>query len=106
VRLLGKAPVPVVLPLASPVAGLIRRLGMDFPVDQLGLLLYGRGVDTSRLAEEFGWRPKHSTREALLDFVRARSARGPVTSDRVEEWDRRIRAALGRPVRAASRETI
>jgi UDP-glucose 4-epimerase len=106
VRLLGKAPVPVVLPLVSPVAGLVRRMGVDFPVDQLGLLLYGRGVDTSRLAEEFGWRPAHSTREALLDFVRGREARGPVTSERVEQWDRRIRAALGRPVRARSRGSV
>jgi UDP-glucose 4-epimerase len=101
VRLLGKPPVPVALPLASPVARLIRRLGVDFPVDQLGLLLYGRCLDTSRLADEFGWRPKHSTRDALLDFVRGRGALGPVTPERVEEWDRRIRGALGRPVGAA-----
>jgi UDP-glucose 4-epimerase len=102
VRLLGKPPVPVVLPLASSVAGLIRRLGVDFPADQLGLLLYGRGVDTSRLNEEFGWRPLHSTREALLDFARGQEAGGPVTTERVEEWDRRIHSALGRPVRAPS----
>src|SRR5918999_4320592 len=70
VRLLGKPPLPVVLPLAAPAAGLIRRLGVDFPVDQLGLLLYGRAVDTSRLAAEYGWRPEHSTRQALLDFAR------------------------------------
>jgi UDP-glucose 4-epimerase len=100
VRLLGKPPLPVVRPLASPVAGLVRRAGVDFPVDQLALLLYGRGVDTSRLAEEFGWSPEHSTREALLDFVRGRGARGPMTPERVEEWDRRIRSALGRPVGA------
>lgn len=100
VRLLGKPRVPVVLPLASPVAGLIRRLGVDFPVDQLGLVLYGRGVDTSRLAEEFGWSPEHSTREAIVDFVRGRGTPGPVTSERVGEWDRRLRSALGRPVGA------
>ena len=100
VRLLGKPPVSVVPSLASPVAALVRRLGVDFPLDQLGLLLYGRAVDTTHLAEEFGWRPERSTREALLDFIRARRARGPVTPERVEAWDRRIRAALGRPVGA------
>jgi UDP-glucose 4-epimerase len=100
VRLLGKPPLPVVVPLASPVAALVRRAGVDFPADQLGLLLYGRGVDTSRLAEEFGWSPGHSTREALVDFVRGRAARGPITPERVQEWDRRIRSLLGRPVAA------
>jgi UDP-glucose 4-epimerase len=102
VRLLGKPPLPVVLPLAAPAAGLIRRLGVDFPVDQLGLLLYGRAVDTSRLSAEYGWRPEHSTREALLDFARGRESLGPVTAERVEEWERRIRAAVGRPVGVAS----
>jgi UDP-glucose 4-epimerase len=103
VRLMGKLPAPVVLPLAAPVAELLRRLGaVDFPADQLGLLLFGRAVDTSRLAEEFDWRLRHSSREALLDFVRGTKSRGPLTPDRVEEWDRRIRQVLGRPAHAAS----
>jgi UDP-glucose 4-epimerase len=103
VRLMGKLPVPVVLPAASPLAETLRRRGaVDFPADQVRLLLYGRAVDTSRLAEEFAWHPVYSTRDGLLDFVRGTGTRGPITTKRVEEWDRKIRRAVGRPAGAAS----
>lgn len=103
VRLMGKTPAPVLLPLASPLAGALQRLGaVDFPADQVALLVYGRGVDTSRLAEEFAWQPGHSSRDALLEFVRARSSRGPLTAERVAGWERTIREMLGRGA-AASR---
>lgn len=103
VRLMGKLPVPVLRPLASPIAQLLRRLGtVDFASDQLGLLLYGRAMDTSRLVEEFAWRPAYSTRDGLLDFMRSTGSRGPLTSTRMGEWDRRIREVLGRPADAAS----
>jgi UDP-glucose 4-epimerase len=97
VRLMGRASAPVVLPVASPLAEALQRLGaVDFPADQVALLVYGRGVDTSRLAEEFAWRPEHSSRDALLEFVRARKSRGPLTPERVAGWERRIREMLGR----------
>jgi UDP-glucose 4-epimerase len=104
VRLMGKPPAPVVLPLASPLSDLLRRLGaVDFPADQLALLVYGRGVDTSRLAEEFAWRPRHSSRDALLEFVGTGRTRGPLTPERVGEWERRIRQVLGRRTTSGAR---
>jgi UDP-glucose 4-epimerase len=107
VRLMGKPPAPVVLPLAAPLADVLRRRGaVDFPADQLGLLLYGRVVDTSRLVEEFAWRPAYSSREALLDFIHGTNSRGPLTPERVGEWDLRIRKVLGRPAGAARRGAI
>ena len=33
------------------------------------LLRYGRGVDTSRLLNEIGFRPRHSTVAAVQDWV-------------------------------------
>src|SRR5436309_10909663 len=63
VRLLGKPPLPLVLPLVSPVAGLLRRAAMvDFATDQLRFLLYGRVVDNSRMKERFGFEPAYTTR--------------------------------------------
>jgi UDP-glucose 4-epimerase len=102
-RLMGKSPFPVVLPMASPLAEVLQRLGLvDFPPDQLKLLLYGRAVDTSRLAEEFAWRPAHSSRDAVLDFVRGARTRGPLTPERVGAWERGIRGVMGRRATASS----
>ena len=106
VRLMGKPPVPVVLPLASPLAELLQRFGVvDFPADQLGLLLYGRAVDTSRLAEEFAWSPGHSSRGAVLEFVRGARARGPLTPERLGAWERGISEAIGRRTTAATQNS-
>jgi UDP-glucose 4-epimerase len=103
VRLMGKFPVLVVLPLASPLAELLQRFGVvDFPADQLGLLLYGRAVDTSRLAEEFAWSPAHPSRGAVLDFVTGARARGPLTPERLGAWERRISEGIGRRTTAAT----
>lgn len=97
VRLMGKLPAPVVLPLTAPLASLLRRLGLvDFPADQLSLLLYGRVADTARLKRELGWAPRFSTRDALLDFIGARGARGPLSAERLAEWERGAYAFLRR----------
>jgi UDP-glucose 4-epimerase len=85
VRILGKPPVPVVLPLVTPLANALRRAGrVDFATDQLRFLLYGRVVDTDRLEHVLGYRPRRTTREALEDFATARRLRGPLGRDRVE----------------------
>lgn len=97
VRLMGKLPVPVVLPLAAPLAAVLRRLGLvDFPADQLSLLLYGRMSDTARLKRELGWSPRFGTKEALLDFVRGRGVRGVVTAEELSAWEREAYAFLDR----------
>ncbi len=40
----------------------------DFSPEQLGLLTYGRGVDTTRMREMLGFTPAFTTAEAFADF--------------------------------------
>jgi UDP-glucose 4-epimerase len=97
IRLLGRASVPVILPLVAPLASLVRRLGVvDFPTDQLRFLLYGRVADITKLREQFGYRPRFSTREALLDFARGRQVRRLVSAASLEDWERDVYAFLRR----------
>jgi UDP-glucose 4-epimerase len=97
IRLLGRASIPVIVPLVAPLASAVRRLGVvDFPTDQLRLLLYGRVADTTQLLERFGYRPRYSTREALLDFARGRELRRLVSTAALEDWERDVYAFLRR----------
>src|SRR6478752_3344123 len=41
----------------------------DFSPEQLGLLTYGRGVDTTRMRSELGFEPAYTTAEAFADFA-------------------------------------
>jgi UDP-glucose 4-epimerase len=70
VRLAGRPTLPVIGPLFGATAGVAKRLGMlDFSEDFQRLLRYGRGVDTTRLVEEVGFRPRYSTAEAVQDYA-------------------------------------
>jgi UDP-glucose 4-epimerase len=40
----------------------------DFSPEQLDFLTFGRGVDTTRMREELGFEPRHSTASAFADF--------------------------------------
>jgi len=69
IRLMGKVELPIVLPAAEGFASLLRSFNVvDFPTDQLKLILYGRVVDTGRAKEAFGFAPRYSTRASLEDF--------------------------------------
>jgi len=48
----------------------------DFSPEQLGLLTYGRGVDTTRMREMLGFEPEFSTAEAFADFGRSLTPTG------------------------------
>ena len=41
----------------------------DFSPEQLGLLTYGRGVDTTRMRTELGFEPAYTTAAAFADFA-------------------------------------
>jgi UDP-glucose 4-epimerase len=72
IRRAGRISVPVVEPGMSAFAAFVKASGIgDFSLDQLDLFVHGRVVDTRRLAEEFGFRPR-STQEAFADFVEGR----------------------------------
>ncbi|MBA2726088.1 MAG: NAD-dependent epimerase/dehydratase family protein [Actinobacteria bacterium] len=69
VRMLGKLPAPLVLPAARTTAAALKRFGLvDFPADQLRLIMFGRVVSILRAEAAFGFHPKFSTKECLLDF--------------------------------------
>src|SRR5438552_995276 len=54
VRICGKPYVSVPLPMATPLATAMRRLGLiDLPTDQLQFLVYGRVADVRRLRRTF-----------------------------------------------------
>jgi len=75
-RRAGKAAMPVPRALFATATLAARRLGLaNVSPDLRRLLLYGRAVDTTRLTEEVGFRPRYSTPEAVEDWVRSRAGR-------------------------------
>ena len=72
IRLAGKASLPVASPLFPTVATLGRRVGAfsSLSPDFRRLLRYGRAVDTRRLVEEVGFRPRYDAVAAVEDYVR------------------------------------
>ena len=91
IRLLGRVELPLVLPAAQSVGGLVRRFGLvDFPIDQLRLILFGRVVDTRRVKEKLGFTPRFTTEEAIKDFHRHRD--GDLSSEAADRpiWEREL----------------
>jgi UDP-glucose 4-epimerase len=77
VRRAGRLSVPVVEPGMSAFAAFVKASGIgEFSLDQLDLFVHGRVVDTNRLVEEFGYRPR-STEEAFADLVQGRGLTRP-----------------------------
>jgi UDP-glucose 4-epimerase len=71
IRLAGKRALPIASPLFGAVTSTGQRLGLDTQSEDFKRLLrYGRGVDTRRLTEEVGFTPRHSTVDAVQDWVR------------------------------------
>jgi UDP-glucose 4-epimerase len=106
VRLLGRVPVPIVLPLVMPLATALRRAGrVDFATDQLQFLLYGRVVDNSRVKRDFDWQPRFTTRAALEDFAVARRLQPVLTSHRAEQWENDLYEFLRRKGRERFEQT-
>ena len=72
-RMTGRVSLPVASPLFGPVADAFRRVGLaDLSEDFRRLLRYGRAVDTTRLVEEVGCKPRYTTVAAIADFVARR----------------------------------
>jgi UDP-glucose 4-epimerase len=91
IRMLGGMELPLLLPLARGMAAFLRRAGLvDFPMDQLRLLLFGRVVSRERARRVLGFEPRHSTEDGLLD-VRARRGRGPDrTRPELAAWEKEL----------------
>jgi UDP-glucose 4-epimerase len=76
VRLAGRPTLPVVPGLFGATAGVAKRLGLlDFSDDFQRLLRYGRAVDTTRLVEEVGFHPRHTTVSAVQDYTAKQGGR-------------------------------
>jgi len=74
---------------------LFRRFGLaDFSPEQLRLLTYGRGIDTTRVRRERSFVPEFTTEEAFAQFVAARARGGLLDGRRVIATERNILAAM------------
>ena len=69
VRRLQRPTVPM-LPVAVGAVGSALRSARlaDFSPEQLGLLTYGRGVDTTRMRTMLGFEPAYTTAQTFADF--------------------------------------
>jgi UDP-glucose 4-epimerase len=97
VRICGKLALPIPLPMATPLASPMRRLGLiDFPTDQLQFLVFGRVADNQHLKREFGLTPRFTTRGALEEFVTGQRLSRLITPERAERWERDVLELLRR----------
>ncbi len=80
IRVLGRPSVPMPGPAVGLLGAALRQARMaDFSPEQLAVLTFGRGVDTTRMREVLDFHPRFTTREAFADFA-ART----VAEDQVE----------------------
>ena len=97
VRRMGRPSVGIPRGSAPLVASMFRSWrAADLSADQIDALTYGRVMDTSRFARA-GFVPRHSTADALAEFVAA-SRPGLLSAERVE-------GAVGRLARFGDRVT-
>jgi UDP-glucose 4-epimerase len=83
VALLDRPSVPVIGQAAGMLGGVFKRFGLaDFSADQMSLLSFGRGVDTTRMRGVFGFEPEYSTRETFESFAAAVRESGPQLAGR------------------------
>ena len=91
-RLLGKTELPLIPITARFTADLLRRFGIiDFPTDQLKLILYGRVLNIRRARDVLGYAPRYTTKQTLLDFRDHRSAEDVVGDSTRPTWERDLK---------------
>jgi UDP-glucose 4-epimerase len=90
-RRAGRLVLPLPGLVSTAVGGLLRRAKIaDFSPEQVQFLTYGRGVDTSRMRNRFGFEPKHTTAHAFDSFADARCRDGLLDRDRVASVERAL----------------
>ncbi len=99
IRRAGGIAVPMLA--GGVIAAAVRRVSsVDFGADQLGLLSFGRVVDSGALHGEFGYRPEYSTETAYASFLAAHgsrpSERTEVLIDRVAQSLRSVQRSVRR----------
>jgi UDP-glucose 4-epimerase len=97
IRRAGRTSLQFPSPAVSLVGSLFRRTGLvDFSPEQLQFLQFGRGVDTTRLRDDFGYTPQFTTIEAFDDFVLGSGLTRILDPERVEAAGRAVRGLVGR----------
>ena len=103
IRRAGRPALQIPSPAVSVVGSIFRRAGLvDFSPEQMQFLQFGRGVDVTRLSEDFGYQPAFTTIEAFDDFVAGRGLTRYIDPDRVANIEQRVLAQVERrrPVNA------
>jgi UDP-glucose 4-epimerase len=96
IRRAGRIELPVPRPVVPSVAKLLRGARVvDFSEDQVRLLNFGRVVDTTKLIEEFGYRPRWTTKAAFDDYVRGRGLRPVLDGEKLATAAGKVLAATG-----------
>jgi UDP-glucose 4-epimerase len=107
IRRCGKIRLPIPLPFANGAGALVRRVGrIDFPADQVPLLIYGRVAGTDRLKDTFGYTPEYTTSAALEEFITGHRSMRPLDRTRVLELEGDVRSLLGIAGRPAHERTV
>ncbi len=102
-RLAGRPTAPIPPALSGVIGQLIRRSGLaDFSPEQMRFLSYGRGLDTTRMRAVLGFEPRHTTRQAFLDFVRGHGLGGPLSPELIGRAERGL-AGLAHRLEPAGR---
>lgn len=102
IRMAGRVPAPVPLPLVSGVADLVQRSSrVDVSPEQLRFLQFGRVGDITRLRTELGYEPRYTSRETFEDFVSRRRLSGWLDRDGIARLERSLVEVLRRPRDAA-----
>lgn len=97
IRRAGRTSVQFPNAAVSVVGSAFRHTGLvDFSPEQLQFLLFGRGVDTRRLVEDFGYLARYTTVEAFDDFVAGSGLRPVIDPARVEAAGELVRDVVGR----------
>jgi len=95
IRQLGRPALPMPSFAVSSVGSMIRRARLaDFSPELMEFLTYGRGVDTSRMRNEFGFEPDYTTEAAFEGFRRAVGP-GLVSAERVAGFEELVAGKLG-----------
>jgi UDP-glucose 4-epimerase len=81
----------------TAIGSIFRRTGLvDFSPEQLQFLLFGRGVDTTRLVDDFGYTAKYTTLEAFDDFVSGSGLTPVIDPARIDAAAHAVGGLVGR----------
>jgi UDP-glucose 4-epimerase len=65
----------------------------DFSSDHIAFLTHGRGIDTTRMREQFGFAPAFTTQATFAEYA-AKVPPGVLKADRVQAAEERVAALL------------